>query len=193
MYALPARTLTLKTLQSVWGLCGAGHSSKNSSSASCVLGGMIRRVFYSLSLSFTFHFLVFTRPDVRPEIYYGRRKDQQHPTIAITRSWGVTRAVVLERMIQNKKSRQASDRSRESRTDDRANEAHESSSPGSTSRAAMAEESNFLFTSESVNEGHPDKLADQVSDAVLDACLEQDPTSKVSPSRDDLRAKRKRN
>lgn len=57
----------------------------------------------------------------------------------------------------------------------------------------MAEESNFLFTSESVNEGHPDKLADQVSDAVLDACLEQDPTSKVSPSRDDLRAKRKRN
>lgn len=57
----------------------------------------------------------------------------------------------------------------------------------------MVEESNFLFTSESVNEGHPDKLADQVSDAVLDACLEQDPTSKVSPSRDDLRAKRKRN
>ena len=46
----------------------------------------------------------------------------------------------------------------------------------------MAEESNFLFTSESVNEGHPDKLADQVSDAVLDACLAQDPTSKVSPA-----------
>ena len=37
----------------------------------------------------------------------------------------------------------------------------------------------FLFTSESVNEGHPDKLADQVSDGVLDACLEQDPESKV--------------
>ena len=55
----------------------------------------------------------------------------------------------------------------------------------------MAEESNFLFTSESVNEGHPDKLADQVSDAVLDACLEQDPTSKVSPThRDDLRARK---
>ena len=33
---------------------------------------------------------------------------------------------------------------------------------------------NFLFTSESVNEGHPDKLADQVSDAVLDALLAQD-------------------
>ena len=31
---------------------------------------------------------------------------------------------------------------------------------------------NFLFTSESVNEGHPDKLADQVSDGVLDAILE---------------------
>jgi len=39
---------------------------------------------------------------------------------------------------------------------------------------------NFLFTSESVNEGHPDKLADQVSDAVLDACLAQDPDSKVA-------------
>mgnify|MGYP001056826240 CR=1 FL=1 len=38
----------------------------------------------------------------------------------------------------------------------------------------------FLFTSESVNEGHPDKLADQVSDAILDACLEQDPESKVA-------------
>ena len=33
----------------------------------------------------------------------------------------------------------------------------------------------YLFTSESVTEGHPDKLCDQVSDAVLDACLEQDP------------------
>jgi S-adenosylmethionine synthetase len=39
---------------------------------------------------------------------------------------------------------------------------------------------NFYFTSESVNEGHPDKLADQISDAVLDACLAQDPNSKVA-------------
>jgi S-adenosylmethionine synthetase len=38
----------------------------------------------------------------------------------------------------------------------------------------------FLFTSESVNEGHPDKLCDQISDAVLDACLEQDVDSKVA-------------
>ncbi|KAL6132896.1 hypothetical protein ACLB2K_065135 [Fragaria x ananassa] len=38
----------------------------------------------------------------------------------------------------------------------------------------------ILFTSESVNEGHPDKLCDQISDAVLDACLEQDPDSKVA-------------
>merc|ERR1711865_598271 len=38
----------------------------------------------------------------------------------------------------------------------------------------------FLFSSESVNEGHPDKLADQVSDAVLDACLTTDPKSKVA-------------
>ncbi|KAL3675428.1 hypothetical protein R1sor_025376 [Riccia sorocarpa] len=43
----------------------------------------------------------------------------------------------------------------------------------------MAEET-FLFTSESVNEGHPDKLCDQISDGVLDACLEQDPNSKVA-------------
>lgn len=38
----------------------------------------------------------------------------------------------------------------------------------------------FLFTSESVSEGHPDKLADQVSDSVLDAILEQDPTARVA-------------
>merc|ERR1712023_200233 len=38
----------------------------------------------------------------------------------------------------------------------------------------------FLFSSESVNEGHPDKLCDQVSDAVLDACLKEDPKSKVA-------------
>ena len=44
----------------------------------------------------------------------------------------------------------------------------------------MAALKTFLFTSESVNEGHPDKLCDQVSDAVLDAVLEQDPDSKVA-------------
>lgn len=38
----------------------------------------------------------------------------------------------------------------------------------------------FLFTSESVAIGHPDKVADQISDAILDACLEQDPHSKVA-------------
>jgi S-adenosylmethionine synthetase len=37
-----------------------------------------------------------------------------------------------------------------------------------------------LFTSESVTEGHPDKIADQISDAILDACLEQDPFSRVA-------------
>ena len=41
-------------------------------------------------------------------------------------------------------------------------------------------ESTFLFTSESVNEGHPDKLCDQISDAVLDACLAEDEWSKVA-------------
>ncbi|MBN2550924.1 MAG: methionine adenosyltransferase [Anaerolineales bacterium] len=38
----------------------------------------------------------------------------------------------------------------------------------------------LLFTSESVTEGHPDKLCDQISDAVVDACLEQDPASRVA-------------
>ncbi len=38
----------------------------------------------------------------------------------------------------------------------------------------------YLFTSESVTEGHPDKICDQISDAVLDACLEQDPYSRVA-------------
>ena len=38
----------------------------------------------------------------------------------------------------------------------------------------------YLFTSESVAEGHPDKLCDQVSDAILDACLEQDPEARVA-------------
>ncbi len=39
---------------------------------------------------------------------------------------------------------------------------------------------NYFFTSESVTEGHPDKIADQVSDAILDACLAQDPHSRVA-------------
>jgi len=38
----------------------------------------------------------------------------------------------------------------------------------------------IVFTSESVTEGHPDKMCDQISDAVLDACLEQDPNSRVA-------------
>ena len=38
----------------------------------------------------------------------------------------------------------------------------------------------YLFTSESVTEGHPDKMCDQISDAVLDACLQDDPRSRVA-------------
>ena len=44
----------------------------------------------------------------------------------------------------------------------------------------MAKRDRFLFTSESVTEGHPDKIADQISDAILDACLAQDPMSRVA-------------
>ena len=44
----------------------------------------------------------------------------------------------------------------------------------------MASANNYLFTSESVSMGHPDKLADQISDGVLDAMFEQDPYSRVA-------------
>jgi S-adenosylmethionine synthetase len=44
----------------------------------------------------------------------------------------------------------------------------------------LASKDRFLFTSESVTEGHPDKIADQISDAILDACLEKDPYSRVA-------------
>jgi S-adenosylmethionine synthetase len=44
----------------------------------------------------------------------------------------------------------------------------------------MKSEGNFLFTSESVTEGHPDKIADQISDAVLDEVLRQDATGRVA-------------
>jgi S-adenosylmethionine synthetase len=48
-----------------------------------------------------------------------------------------------------------------------------STGPGRTART-------YLFTSESVTEGHPDKIADQISDGVLDALLAQDPNSRVA-------------
>ncbi|HZP17608.1 MAG TPA: methionine adenosyltransferase [Terriglobales bacterium] len=44
----------------------------------------------------------------------------------------------------------------------------------------MSSRNRYLFTSESVTEGHPDKIADQISDAVLDACLSEDPMSRVA-------------
>ena len=40
--------------------------------------------------------------------------------------------------------------------------------------------SGYIFTSESVTEGHPDKISDQISDAILDALLEIDPNSRVA-------------
>ncbi|MEK9864083.1 MAG: S-adenosylmethionine synthetase N-terminal domain-containing protein, partial [Verrucomicrobiota bacterium] len=39
---------------------------------------------------------------------------------------------------------------------------------------------NYIFSSESVGEGHPDKVCDTISDAILDACLTQDRTSRVA-------------
>src|ERR1700740_3426982 len=46
--------------------------------------------------------------------------------------------------------------------------------------SALPARDRFLFTSESVTGGHPDKIADQISDAILDACLEQDTYSRVA-------------
>ena len=43
----------------------------------------------------------------------------------------------------------------------------------------LAHDEKFLFTSESVTEGHPDKIADQISDAVLDTVLAHDPMGRV--------------
>ena len=45
---------------------------------------------------------------------------------------------------------------------------------------SLSQKDPYLFTSESVTEGHPDKIADQISDAVLDACLAEDPFSRVA-------------
>ena len=47
-------------------------------------------------------------------------------------------------------------------------------------RTDLEESRDFVFSSESVTEGHPDKVADQISDSVLDAMLEQDPLSRVA-------------
>src|SRR5207248_4602173 len=47
-------------------------------------------------------------------------------------------------------------------------------------KLAVPSKSRYLFTSESVTEGHPDKIADQISDSILDACLADDPHSRVA-------------
>jgi len=44
----------------------------------------------------------------------------------------------------------------------------------------LANSNRYLFTSESITEGHPDKIADQISDSILDACLVEDPASRVA-------------
>ena len=44
----------------------------------------------------------------------------------------------------------------------------------------MSHQDRYLFTSESVSMGHPDKMADQISDGILDAILEQDPYARVA-------------
>ncbi len=49
-----------------------------------------------------------------------------------------------------------------------------------TSQSLNLAEGEHLFTSESVTEGHPDKVADKISDTILDACLAQDPVSRVA-------------
>src|SRR6185437_15985066 len=51
---------------------------------------------------------------------------------------------------------------------------------GYCDRGAIPMTKEFLFTSESVSEGHPHKVADQISDSVLDAILAQEPTGRVA-------------
>ena len=46
--------------------------------------------------------------------------------------------------------------------------------------SAVLSKNHYLFTSESVGEGHPDKVCDQISDGILDECLRQDPESHVA-------------
>ena len=58
---------------------------------------------------------------------------------------------------------------------------HSSGDSGTAfSETAAANSERILFTSESVGEGHPDKMCDQISDAILDAHLKQDPDAKVA-------------
>jgi S-adenosylmethionine synthetase len=57
---------------------------------------------------------------------------------------------------------------------------HKNESPRLGGEQMSSVHKNYLFTSESVTEGHPDKIADQISDAVLDAFLAQDPMSRVA-------------
>ena len=56
------------------------------------------------------------------------------------------------------------------------------------------EKGRYFFTSESVTEGHPDKVADQISDAILDTLIEQDPGSRVAwrNPRDDRHGRHRR-
>src|SRR5436190_22358792 len=49
-----------------------------------------------------------------------------------------------------------------------------------TSNGEVGAKTTHLFTSESVTEGHPDKISDQISDAILDAALEKDPKARVA-------------
>ena len=57
--------------------------------------------------------------------------------------------------------------------------AHSPAAAGNTRSFALSKK-RYLFTSESVTEGHPDKIADQISDAILDACIKEDPYSRVA-------------
>ena len=52
--------------------------------------------------------------------------------------------------------------------------------PGASIPASNPMSDSFVFSSESVGEGHPDKVADLISDSVLDACLAGDPLSRVA-------------
>ena len=54
----------------------------------------------------------------------------------------------------------------------------------------MSNLKNFLFTSESVSEGHPDKVSDRISDMVVDSFISKDPYSRVATTKKDLLGKK---
>ena len=110
-------------------------------------------------------------------IYLGVAASPKREQLGKGENWGHTSFFLCTILTRTVRSRSESSPRR------RRPENHNQPTMSAKKQKVSAEERVFLFSSESVNEGHPDKLADQVSDAVLDACLTEDPMSKVRTRR----------